>query len=204
MMLRDLGPIQKFQPGDIIYNQDEPGSGLIYLDEGRIKNSFVYSDGTEKNLNFLDAPSISGETAIIDGGTSVCSAIALTKAKVVLIPREQARQLLLNNPNLMLIFLEYMAKKIRSMQIQAREVVSNIPQRLAYILLDSGKYGIYIHKEQQSILYITHDELAGFVGTTRPKITQHLNAFMKQGLIAKGRGFIEIKDPEGLRQIAHH
>jgi CRP/FNR family cyclic AMP-dependent transcriptional regulator len=203
-ILSNLGTVQEFDAGDIIYHQDERTSGLLYLAEGKIKNSVLYEDGTEKILSILEAPSISGETAVIDGGTSICSATAATKVKVVIIPREQAQRLLLSNPNLMMLLLGYMAKKMRSMQIQAQEIVSNIPQRLAYMLLNDKKYGVFTRKEHESRLYITHDELACFIGTTRPKITEHLNNFAKQGLISKSRGFIEIIDFEGLNKIAKH
>lgn len=203
-ILSDLGIPREYNPGDLIYYQDEPSSGLVYVEQGRIKSSVFFPDGTEKSLNILEGPTITGETAVIDGGTSICSVIALTKVKVFFIPREKAQELLLENPNLMMLLLEYMAKKIRSMQIQAQEVVSNIPQRLAYLLLHAEEYGIFSHKGQDSRLYITHDELASFIGTTRPKITELLNIFMKQGFIEKGRGYIEIKDYEGLNRIADH
>ena len=203
-ILANLGSPKEYEPGEIIYLQDEPGIGLVYLAEGRIRNSVFYSDGTEKSLCILEAPSITGETSIIDGGPTVCAAIAITKAKAFLIPREEAQKLLMDNPNLMLLLLKYMAQKMRSMKTQAQEVVSNIPQRLSYMLLNPKKYGIFVHKNHDSRLYITHDELASFIGTTRPKITEHLNRFQKQGLISKGRGYIEIKDYEGLRVIANH
>jgi len=203
-MLSNLGSPQVYEAGDIIYYQDEPSPGLVYLEDGRLKNVIFYPDGTQKTLCILEAPSITGETAVVDNGTTICSAVAVTKVKVVFIPREKAQKMLLDNPNLMMLILEYMAKKIRSMQLQAQVVVSNIPQRLAYMLLHPQKYGVYCHNQDESRLIITHDELASFIGTTRPKITEHLNAFMKQGLIQKGRGFIQIVDPEGLRRIANH
>lgn len=200
-VLSHLGIPREYNPGEIIYYQDEPTSGLVYLEQGRIKNSVFYSDGTEKSLCILEAPSITGETAVIDGGKSICSAIAITKVKVFFIPREEARKLLLSNPNLMMLILEYFAKKIRSMQLQAQEMVSNIPQRLAYILSNPKEYGVFIHEEQESRLHITHHELANFIGTTRPKVTEYLSVFMKQGLIDKGRGYIIIRDHEGLKRI---
>lgn len=203
-MLSHLGSPRVYEAGDIIYYQDEPSSSLVYLEEGRVKNVVFYPDGTQKTLCILEAPSITGETAVVDNGTSICSTVAVTKVKVVFIPREKAQEMLLANPNLMMLLLGYMAKKIRSMQLQAQEVVSNIPQRLAYMLLHPQKYGVFCHKQDESRLLITHDELASFIGTTRPKITEHLNSFMKQGLIHKGRGFIQIVDPEGLRMIANH
>lgn len=203
-ILKHLGTPLEYGPGEMIYYQDEPASGLVYLDEGKIKNFFLYSDGTEKTLCILEAPSITGETAVIDGGTSICCAVAVTQVKIVFIPREKAQELLASKPELMMLILKYMALKIRSMQVQAQEIVSNIPQRLAYLLLNYKKYGIFVHNAQDPRLFIKHDELAGFIGTTRPKVTEHLNNFSRKGLIDKGRGYIVIKDLEGLRKISRH
>ena len=96
-----------------------------------------------------------------------------------------------------------MARKMRSMQAQAEDLAANIPQRLARMLLNCNKYGVFTHKEQEEHITITHDDLANFLGTTRPKITEHLNNFRKQGLIEKGRGYIIIKDYEGLKKLCY-
>ena len=200
-ILFNLGSPREFSPGDIIYLQDEESLGLVCLQEGRIKNCIFFPDGTEKTLCILEAPSITGETAVIDGGVSICSSIALTKTKVIFIPREKAQQFLLSNPNLMMLVIKTMARKIRSMQIQAQDMASNIPQRLARMLLNCNKYGVFTHPELEARLTITHDELASFLGTTRPIITKHLSEFTNLGLIEKGRGYITIKDHEGLKRI---
>jgi CRP/FNR family cyclic AMP-dependent transcriptional regulator len=200
--LFSLGVAREFEAGEVIYFQDEPGVGLVGLEQGKIKNCVFFPDGTEKILCILEAPSMTGETAVIDGGSTICSAIAVCKTKVVFIPVETAREFLLSNPGLMMIIMNTMAKKMRSIQMQAEDMASNIPQRLARMLLNCNKYGMFTHKEKEKRLIITHDELANFLGTTRPKITEHLNIFMKQGLIDKGRGYITIKNGEGLKKIS--
>lgn len=200
-LLFKLGSPREYNAGDIIYLQDEESRGLVCLLEGRIKNCAIFADGTEKTLCILEAPSITGETAVIDGGKSICSSIAMTKAKVIFIPREEAKQFLLSNPQVMMLVLNTMARKIRSMQIQAQDMAVNIPQRLARMLLDCNKYGVFTHQEEEIRLTITHDELASFLGTTRPIITKYLSEFTSLGLIEKGRGYITIKNPQGLKQL---
>lgn len=199
-ILFSLGSPREFNTGDIIYLQDEESLGLVCLQEGKIKNCIFFPDGTEKTLCILEGPSITGETAVIDGGVSICSSVAMTKSKVIFIPREKAQQFLLANPNLMMIVIKTMARKIRSMQIQAQDMASNIPRRLARMLLNCNKYGIFAHQQEEDRLTITHDELASFLGTTRPIITKHLIEFTNLGLIEKGRGYITIKDYEGLKK----
>ena len=200
-VLFEMGSPREYNAGDIIYLQDEESLGLVCLLEGRIKNCAIFADGTEKTLCILEAPSITGETAVIDGGKSICSSIAMTKIKVIFISREKAKQFLLSNPKVMMLVLNTMARKIRSMQIQAQDMAVNIPQRLARMLLNCNKYGVFTHQEAEIRLTITHDELASFLGTTRPIITKYLSEFTSQGLIEKGRGYITIKNHDGLKNV---
>lgn len=200
-MLFKLGAPHEFEAGETIYLQDEPSSGLVCLERGSIKNCVFLPDGTEKTLCILESPNLTGETAIVDGGPSICSAIALTKTSVFFIPKEKAQEFLLSNPNLMMLMMSVMAKKLRCMKIQAEDMAANIPQRLSHMLFNFNKYGVFTHNEDEPRLIITHDELACFIGTSRPKITKYLNEFMKQGLIDKGRGYVTIKDYNGLNRI---
>lgn len=49
----------------------------------------------------------------------------------------------------------------------------------------------------------THQDLAEMLGTYRETTTQTLNAFKSLELIEIGRKRIEVKDKEGLEEIAH-
>ena len=70
--LFSLGVARDFEAGEVIYFQDEPGVGLVCLEQGKIKNCVFFADGTEKILCILEAPSMTGETAVIDGGSTIC------------------------------------------------------------------------------------------------------------------------------------
>lgn len=203
-MLFSLGTLQKYKAGEIIYFQEEPNTGLICLKEGKLKNCIFMLDGTEKQLNILKAPSITGETSVVDDGVSICSAIAVTDATVSIIPQDKARTLLFSHPLLMDLTLHIFAKKMRSMLLQLEGVVTTIPQRLARMLLTVEGYGVYTHQEHSDRLIITHDEMARFLGTTRPKITEFLSEFSKMGLIERGRGYLKIIDRKGLEEIREH
>lgn len=202
--LFSIGTIREYRSGEIIYYQGEPNTGLICLKKGKLKNSIFMEDGTEKLLDILTPPSITGETSMIDDGLSVNCAIALTDVTVSIIPQVKAHEALFLNPELMDLTLHIFAKKMRSMLIQLEGVVTTIPQRLARMLLTLDGYGVYSHKEHSDRLIITHDEMARFLGTTRPKITEFLSEFAKLGLIERGRGYLTIIDKKGLEAIREH
>jgi len=200
--LLSLGTLHKYKIGDIIFFQDQPSPGLVCLKQGRIKNCMFFPNGTEKIFTILDAPCILGETPVVDGGMNTYSSKAMAPSEIVFISRGKALEFLSRNPDLCLLILRIMAKKMRWMHIQANELLFSIPQRLAYLLLNYNDYGILPNKEMDEKLIITHDDLANLLGTTRPFITKYLSQFCKSGLIEKGKGYIAIKDYEGLKRIS--
>lgn len=195
----ELGVRQDFNFGDIVYKQNEPSPGLTCFQQGKIELCTILPCGLKKDICMVGTPHILGETSVIDGGVNICTAIARAKTKVVFVPKEIALEILLSNPNIMNAIMSAMAKKIRFMQTQVEDAAFRLPQKLARLLLSYNEYTESPCKER---LIVTHDELASFLGTTRPKITRYLNEFYMNGLIEKGRGDIRIKDYEGLKRIS--
>ena len=200
--LFSLGPSFRHAAGDVLYMQGERGTGLVCLKSGKIKNCSYFANGAEKLLCILEAPAITNETAVVDDGGNICSAVALTNVEVVIISRKTAQEFLMGYPDLMMMMLRVFAEKIRSMQFQAQSTVMPLAKKLAVMLLNFHEYGVFSEQENGSTrLNITHDQLSGFLGTTRPKVTDALNSFAQRGLIRKGRGYIEIIDQDGLRRL---
>ena len=63
---------RNYKPGDVIYIQGEENKiGLVCIVQGKVKNCIYFKDGSEKLVCILEAPSITGETAVIDGGGNI-------------------------------------------------------------------------------------------------------------------------------------
>lgn len=195
-----LGHSRTYKAGEIIYLKKEHDVGLVCLKKGVIKNCIYLPDGKEKIICIFAAPSITGETSIIDGGDALCAAVTVTSAEVIHIPSEKAKEVLLTYPELNLLLLGIMTQKMRSIMFQAESVHLSISKRLARMLLNFKKSGVYTHNESEKYLTITHEILASFLGTTRPRITEYLNNLAEEGLIKTGRGKIIIIDPQGLQE----
>ena len=111
------------------------------------------------------------------------------------------QELMGKNPRIMMFLLELNAEKIRALQFQAENIVLTTRQKLARMLINFYSSGVYTREAEGNLVTITHEQLADFLGTTRPKITGALNGFEKSGLIKKNRGSIKIIDGEGLKRI---
>lgn len=198
--LAATGTKRAYKPGEIIYMQGKKDIGLVCILRGKVKNSVYFSNGVEKVVCILEAPAITGETAVIDDKESIVSAQAMTHAEVMVIPAHEMRRLMWENARFMMMLLEVYAEKIRCLELQAESVVLNTRQKLARMLINYHSYGVFSTGEGKT-LAVTHDQLAGFLGTTRPKITSTLSLFEAQGLIKRHRGGIEILSEAALKAL---
>lgn len=193
------GELLEFNYGDIIYKKDEQSKGFYYFKQGKIKICSIFPDGMGRTINIMRTPCLFGETALIDGRANICTAIAIAKTKVLFIPKEKFPAILSANPILTSMIMNSMAKKIRLMQLQVENASFKLPQRIARLLLNHYDELKKVNHKDDIRIIVTHDELASFLGTTRPKITEHLNEFSRLGLIEKGRGYFRIIDYDGLQ-----
>ena len=200
-LLAAKGCKRTFKPGQIIYMQGKKDIGLVCVMQGRVKNSVYFSNGTEKVICIFEAPAITGETAVIDNKETLVSTQALTEAEVIVVPAQDVRNLMEENAKIMMMLLEVYAEKIRSLELQAESVFFNTQQKLARMLINFYAYGIFSHGEECKVLAVTHDQLAGFLGTTRPKITGALSVFEACGMIRRSRGSIEICNEVALKAL---
>jgi len=199
--LTAMGHKRTYKPGEIIYMQGEKNIGLFCITQGKIKNFVCFSDGTEKVMAIMEAPAITGETSVLDNRETLVSVQALINTEVIVVPAKEVRSLMQQNSDFMMLLLEVYAEKIRSLELQAESVVLNTKQKLARMLVNFYSYGIFLYRADKKMLFTTHDQLAGFLGTTRPKITSTLSIFEAQGLIRRRRGVIEILDEVSLKAI---
>ena len=200
-LLTRIGKKSVYNPGEIIYMQGEQDIGLVCIMRGKVKNSVYFPNGAEKVICIFEAPAITGETSVIDNKETLFSTQALTQAEVMVIPAYEVRALMEQNSRIMMMLLEIYAEKIRCLELQAESVILNTQQRLARMLLNFYSYGVFTHGAENKILHVTHAQLAGFLGTTRPKITSALSSFEEKGLIRRTRGIVEIINEAELKAL---
>jgi len=193
-----LGCVKKYRSGEWLYMQGEKDIGLYCLLKGKIRNSSYLANGAEKTNVIYEAPAFSGETSVIDDNVSVCASRAMTNVEVAIVQRRVARAFIESHPRFMLLLLHNYARMIRGLELQTESACLNTTQKLARMLANFEDYG-YFFQCDGSLLPVTHEILASFLGVTRAKVTHALNLFENQSLIHKKRGKIEILDREGLR-----
>lgn len=199
-LLIKQGESKKYNRGENVFID---GHGLYCLKTGIVKIGVYYIDGTEKIISIYEAPNLLGEVSVIDGEPLYFYLEPLTKSELQYIPLDQAQKLIKSDINIAMLLLVSMSQKVRSVRMQAEDLVFTVPQRIAKMIIYHKRYGLLFSTKNDNTIAITHEQLASFIGTTRSQVTLWLNIFEKRGFIGKKRNTILIKDYNALKEIAH-
>lgn len=123
-----------------------------------------------------------------------------TPVKLLLIPREKFRSLLIESSEFRDFVFDGFSERLSSLMQRTAELATNtVDQRLAASLLanaqSQGKLG---HEGNGSTVHLTHEQLAIEIGSAREVVSRRLAAFEKMGLIKRHRGHVEILDLDSL------
>jgi len=121
-----------------------------------------------------------------------------TPVKLLLIPREKFRSLLIESSEFRDFVFDGFSERLSSLMQRTAELATNtVDQRLAASLLanaqSQGKLG---HEGNGSTVHLTHEQLE--IGSAREVVSRRLAAFEKTGLIKRHRGYVEILDLDNL------
>lgn len=197
--LLQLGSNKEYYPGEFILRKCERCDGLICIKEGIVKSSSFLATGMEIIYAFDKAPTIIGISPLYNNNVSELFSIAITKVQVIVIPQDKMKEFMKENPDMMEIIMSFLAKRVHQLYARNENAYSSVPKRLTRFLLNSYQYGARITYEENNLkIFLKHNDIAGLIGTYRPRVTKYLNELENLGLIEKSRSYIYVKDFEGL------
>jgi len=190
-----------------VYTCGDQDEMIYFIESGQIKLLMLSSEGKECLLAIHSAGDVFGELCLSGLGTRLETAIAMKQTVLKQIPSSQFLGRL-SHDSLFEGFVRYLAVRIADqLQVIANLVTVDSEQRLGQTLLQLAR--TMGKKDPRSIrieLRISHEELSGMVGTTRPRISLFMQRFHNLGLIETNRDhFLIIKEKkltDYLAQIA--
>ena len=116
----------------------------------------------------------------------------------MVIPAESFHRALSQSEGFRNLILSTLAQRLNGMmQLVERVTFQGLDLRLACLL------GQHFRQRNIARLPITHQELAGELGTTREVISRLLKEFERMGCIKLYRGQIELVSPDALARLSH-
>lgn len=191
------GRVVEMPAGRRILGPGQPPSSFMLLLEGSVRVHQVSESGREIVLyRVSEGESCALTTSCLIGGDDyVAEAVAETNIRAVAIPRQTFDDLIARSPVFRQFVLGSFSRRIMDLCRLVDEVAfQRLDIRLAGRLLELAG--------DKPSLTLTHQELAGELGTAREVVSRQLHEMQRRGWIVSGRGHIEIRDPEALRALA--
>jgi CRP/FNR family transcriptional regulator len=187
--------VMQVPAGTRIFAEHQPCQGFPLLLEGSIKVVKQAASGRELML-YRVAP---GGSCIITSscllGHSAYNArgIAESPLSMLLLPAPVFGQLMLDHAPFRDFVFHLFAERIGELMQLVEEVAfARLDQRLARLLL----------ARNDSVLNVTHQQLADELGSVREIVSRLLKGFAAQGLVSLGREQLTITDRPRLQEIA--
>lgn len=197
--LMALGSRIRFGRDEMVFSAGMQDSNAYVLLDGRVK-IYQASGGREMILWFCLPGEIFGLSELVSGGHREVNAQACRDSQVLAIPYAGLSQFIGTHPVTALQFIDLLAGRVRTLSNSMTNfAIEDVSSRIVKQLFRLCKcYG----KESEGIvclpMYLTHQELADMVGTSRQTVTMVLGELRRQGVIEIRNHIITVMHPERL------
>lgn len=186
---------RRYGRGQVLFQQDEPGSTLYLIEQGRVRLELTSPDGREIVLASLGPGDCFGELALLDGERHQTDAVAREASQLWLLEREDFVGFLNQRPGVAVQLLSLIVQRLRrSTQLAYDVAFLDVPARLARVLLElANQEAVIVRRPLQT-------ELAAMIGATRESTNKWLGTFERMGLIRSEGNSLLLLRPDDLRR----
>lgn len=195
---------KRFRRGEIVMREGEPGESLHIVRSGRLAVRVSTPGGATATLTVISAGASFGELALLSGDhVRTATVVALEPTETLALTRSAFDSLRRSHPAVQRLVTEALARRVHELSSALLEALYvPVDRRIVARLVDLGRtYGDGAANGHVTVP-LTQDDLAGMAGTTRPTTNQVLQRLAEEGVLALGRGRIELIDIESLRSRA--
>ena len=174
-----------YAPGQIVFGEGEPCSGLYVVEHGHVRIFKSSASGREQVLS-IDGPGNSvAEVPVLDGGNYPASGSAVDQATLLLVTTQDFQALCLEHPQVALKVLRVVGTRLRRLVGIIEELsFTTVRHRLAsFLIRQARKEGKPAADGIQIQLPASHQELASQIGTVRELVSRNLSRFQADGLV---------------------
>lgn len=204
--VRAAGRAMTLGPGESVFTQGEPHSGIFLIEAGRVRVFYSGPSGRQVTLAYWTPGHFIGGPSIYGGGSHQWSGVAIEPVRVTVLSSATLRSLIRQMPGFALCLIAALEAKGRCYTAMAQMLgTRSVIERLAQLLLNLGDlYGTRDGSGRDVVTIdrrITHDEIAALVGSTRQWVTMMLKRFQREGIVAVDKTHIRLLRPGRLQEI---
>lgn len=194
----------RFNEGDIIFCEFEPGEEMYIIKEGKVRITKIQNN-REKTIDVIGPGDMFGEMALIDNDKRTATVIAETDVVLIRVDKNNFEILAKNNPQWALKLLKSFSRRIydakRKLKILSiKDVDTRILETL--IMLSEG-----VAKEDEKTVFlsnVTVEDIAHWSGVSVKEAEEILNRYSKMGKISVEKEGIKIINIMDLKRLSQN
>ncbi|PSC05421.1 cyclic nucleotide-binding protein [Alsobacter soli] len=190
---------RKFDENEIVVDFEDPSTDVYFLLSGEVRVLIRTQAGKEIILAEMRGGQFFGELAAIDDVRRSANVTALTRAEMCIMPAGVFKELVFASPVVCDKLLRQLTARIRELNARITEhSVFDLKHRLYAELIRMSAPRMGVAGERVVSPPPFHHVLAARIGCRREQVTRELSALSGQGVIAKTRGALVIRQPQVL------
>lgn len=185
-----------FGAGTVLFRPGDVCSGLLLVRSGSVRVQLVSETGRQITLYRVSAgvACVLSTQCLMTDGVYPAEGVAETDVEGVFLGAGQVQRLLREDAAFRAwMFGVYGSRLVDLVMLVEDLLETRIDRRLAHHLVAHAARGALVQ---------THQAIAADLGTAREVVSRHLKDFERRGLVALGRGQIEVVDRAGLTALA--
>jgi CRP/FNR family transcriptional regulator len=201
--LQSVFIIRSFDRNQVIFLEEETGKYMYIVLAGKVKVTKTTPDGKETVLTIQQPGDFFGEMALLDGKTAPATVSAMEDCRIAMVNGEDFHRYLMKNDKVVQQIIQVLCSRLRQVWGRVQSLsYSTADARIRGTLLQlSRRHGVPDRRGIIIDLKITHQELAGMVGTSRETVSRTIAQLQRDGiLLVEGRRII-ILNPRALLDV---
>jgi CRP-like cAMP-binding protein len=163
--------------GDVLFEEGDPPDALYVVTRGRLAIALANPiDNRESVVALMEVGDLFGELGMLDDRPRSALARALEPSRVLSVPYEPVIRMFHEQPTMLWNVTRLLAQRLRTMdEALADSVFLDVTGRTAKRLLELA------NGDDQFVLPVTQEELAGMVGASRERVNKAIASFIRLG-----------------------
>lgn len=195
--LAESSHIERYKKGEMIHRTDTECKGILVVLSGQMRIYILSEEGREVTLFRIQK----NETCVLSASCLIDSIAfdvmmeATEDIEVLVVQTCAFFQVMGQNPEIELYLYKTATEHFSDVMWTMQQILfMRIDQRIAQFLWDE------MVQKGSTLLLITHDEIAKYIGSAREVVTKVMKYLAQEGIVALSRGKVEILSKEKLRK----
>jgi CRP-like cAMP-binding protein len=196
--LATVSHMERLNDGKTVAWRGKKISHLMVVATGALEMSMTNAEGKRHVLSWLKPGQVLGLIPLIDQSTMIHDACVRGESQLVLVPESSFLVALQEYPALSLSVMRLLCERARrAYELLADHSLLPLPTRLARLILHQ------LHHSGSAVIAMSQSDLANMLGVARQSLNVELKQLENAGVIALGRGRIELRNDAELQKLAH-